>query len=491
MSTPNNTSKAPKTVEKLSLAMLIAIVVSSMIGSGVDGLPQNMSATSEVGPILIAWALTGFGVFFIAKTFITLSDIRPDLQAGIYMYSQEGFGNFIAFIVAWGYWLMTIFSNVAFAIMAMDVLNYFLPGDFTGGNNIASIIGASILIWGFNILVQSGTKVAGLLNFIGTIAKLIPLCIFVIIVVYFFESAQFNDNFWGTTPLPTETETSNSLYHQIIAPLNVALWCFIGIESAVALSGRAKSKADISKATLWGFILSLFICILISVLPFGVLSQEKLSLLPTPSTSGVMQEIVGNWGEILVNLGVLISILSSWLTWTMICAEIPMVAAKNGTFPKLFAKTNKNNAASFSLILSTLVMQATLVLVYFANNAWLTMLSITTIAVLPAYLGSTAYLLKLGVTGEFTKYRAKGRWLACITGAIGIFFCVFMAYVSKIEYVILMPILLTIGIPFYIWTRRRNNVSEKVFNSLELIYLAILLLIDIISIIYYFNVLQH
>ncbi|RFY48786.1 amino acid permease, partial [Salmonella enterica subsp. enterica serovar Enteritidis] len=89
------------------------------------------------------------------------------------MYAREGFGAFVAFIVAWGYWLMTIFSNVAFAIMVMDTLNYFLPGDFKGGNNIPSIIGASILIWGFNYLVLSGTKLAGAINIIGTFAKLI------------------------------------------------------------------------------------------------------------------------------------------------------------------------------------------------------------------------------------------------------------------------------------------------------------------------------
>src|SRR5699024_1981099 len=127
------------------------------------------------GPIVLAWVIGGFGIFFIASTFRILSDIRPDLQSGVYMYSREGFGAFIGFIVAWGYWLMTIFGNVAFAVMVMDSLNYFFPGNFTGGNNITSIICASILIWGFNFLVLSGTKNASLLNTVGTIGKLIPL----------------------------------------------------------------------------------------------------------------------------------------------------------------------------------------------------------------------------------------------------------------------------------------------------------------------------
>lgn len=114
-------SSASKTIkaQKLGLVSLVAIVVSSMIGSGVDGLPQNMAASSALGSIIIAWLICGFGMFFIARTFMVLSDMRPDLQSGIYMYAREGFGPFTAFNVAWGYWLMNIFSNVAFAVIVM------------------------------------------------------------------------------------------------------------------------------------------------------------------------------------------------------------------------------------------------------------------------------------------------------------------------------------------------------------------------------------
>lgn len=338
----NNTS------QKLGLLALVAIVISSMIGSGVDGLPQNMAATSEIGPVIIAWLICGFGMYFIARIFMVLSDIRPDLQSGIYMYAREGFGAFVAFIVAWGYWLMTIFSNVAFAIMVMDTLNYFLPGDFKGGNNIPSIIGASILIWGFNYLVLSGTKLAGAINIIGTFAKLIPLSIFVFILVYFLNYEELTNNFWGNSAT-IPADNLGPIPAQILAPLDIALWCFIGVEGAVALSGRARNKKDVGKATLIGFIVSLIICIFISVLPFGVLPQKALSTIPTPSTAGILKTVVGDWGEWLINIGVLVSVLTSWLAWTMICAEIPMAAAQNGTFPKAFSVKNKNGAASTSL----------------------------------------------------------------------------------------------------------------------------------------------
>lgn len=468
--------------KELGLVALIAIVVSSMIGSGVDGLPQNMAAHSALGPILIAWLICGCGIFFIARTFIILSNIRPDLQSDIYMYAREGFGPFIAFIVAWGYWLMTIFSNVAFAIMIMDTLNYFLPGDFKGGNNIASIIGASILIWGFNFLVLSGMKVAGLLNTIGTFAKIIPLIIFVFILIYFLDFQQLSSNFWGNSAV-NKSNDLGSLSNQTLSPFYVALWCFIGIEGAVVLSGRAKNTKDIGKATFWGFIISLVICIFISVLPFGVFTQHQLSIIPTPSTAGILKSLVGDWGEWIINIGILISILSSWLAWTIICAEIPMVAAVDQTFPKIFATKNKNESASVSLWISSFIMQIVVLLVYFSNNAWLTMLAISAITVIPAYFASTAYLFKICINKEYDKYASKGRIAALISSGIGAIFCLIMVYAIDITYVLFIPIILTLGIPLYIVSRKEEH---RKFSKLDKIYLAILLLADIITLSIYF-----
>lgn len=472
-STTNKTSKS----QKLGLISLVAIVVSSMIGSGVDGLPQNMAANSALGPIIIAWLICGFGMFFIARTFIVLSDIRPDLQSGIYMYAREGFGPFIAFNVAWGYWLMNIFSNVAFAVIVMDALNYFFPGDFQGGNNLASIIGASILIWGFNFIVLSGTRDAGIINTLGTFIKLIPLVIFVFVLVYSLNYTQLTTDFWGHTPANHQQKLGTVL-SQVLSPLDVALWCFIGIEGAVALSGRARNKADIGKATLIGFVISLGICILISVLPFGVLNQAQLATIPTPSTAGVLKEITGLWGEWLINLGVVVSVLTSWLAWTMICAEIPMIAAQNGTFPESFARKNNRDTASFSLYTSTIFMQLVMLLVYFSHHAWITMLSIASVTVLPAYLASNAYLFKLCLSGEYDKYASKGKVAAVISSIIGMVFCFFMFYASQMQYVAFTPILLTIGLPLFVWTRREKKDHLPVFRQHEVAILIILLLLD-------------
>lgn len=482
-----DTSASADTGAKLGLLALVAIVVGSMLGGGVYSLPQNTAASSAVGPIVIAWIIAGVGVYFIANTFKNLSDMRPDLQAGVYMYAQEGFGSFIGFNVAWGYWLMTCFGNVAFAVILMDALDQFFPGVFTNGNNLNSIICGSVLIWGYNYLVLSGTKVAGFVNTIGTIAKLVPLVIFVAVLGVMIDYSQLLTNVWGTAP-QVMAETSGrqnpvSLMSQILAPMTVTLWAFIGVEGAVVLSGRARNRKDVGKATLLGFLVALAIYMLLSILPFGALTQPELAQVANPSTAGVLEQVVGaKWGGWIMNVGLIISVLAGWLAWTMLCAEIPMVAGQSGAFPKAFARTNSHQAATVSLWVSSGVMQAAMLLVYFSNNAWNTMYNISALMVVPAYITTTLYMTKICLNAEYSKYAQDGRKLALVGGVLGALFCLFILYASAIEYVALVPILLTIGLPVFIWSRKEKKDGQPIFRKIEFIYLAILLVADLLVI---------
>ena len=149
---------------KLGVIGLAAIVISSMIGGGIFSLPQNMAQGAAAGAVLIAWVITGIGMYFIANTFSVLARVKPDLTAGIYMYARNGFGNYAGFSIGWAYWLSQIFGNVGYAVITMDALNYFFPPHFAGGNNLLSIICGSALIWGFNFIVLRGVNQASVMN---------------------------------------------------------------------------------------------------------------------------------------------------------------------------------------------------------------------------------------------------------------------------------------------------------------------------------------
>ncbi len=473
-------SPAEKDSGGLGVWALAGIVVSSMIGGGIYSLPQNMAAGASAGAVLLAWIITGIGVYFIANTFRILSVVKPDLTAGIYMYSRAGFGPYVGFTIGWSYWLCQICGNVGYAVITMDSLNYFFPPYFAGGNNIASIIGGSLLIWGFNFLVLRGIKQATIINLIGTVAKIVPLLLFIVIVAFMFQENKFDFDFWGE--MPATANKLGGLSTQIKSTMLVTLWAFIGIEGAVVMSKHAKSPQTVGRATFFGFIGCLTIYVLLSLLPFGVMYQPELAAIANPSTAGVLEVLVGKWGAWLMNIGLLISVLTSWLAWTVITAQIPQAAAENGTFPKEFAAENAHKAPSVSLWVTSALMQLFMLLVYFSGNAWNTMLSITGVMVLPAYFSSCAYLWKICEDHEYPLNFYVRRSFALFSGIMGSLYALWLIYAAGLNYLLMAVIFMAVGIPVYIWAKKQNEPNKPAFTVGEGIVAAFMVIIAIFAV---------
>ena len=477
--TPAN-SQANYNAQGLGVWALAAIVVSSMIGGGIYSLPQNMAAGASAGAVLLAWIITGVGVYFIANTFRILSAAKPDLTAGIYMYSRAGFGPFIGFVIGWSYWLCQICGNVGYAVITMDALNYFFPPYFAGGNNLPSIIGGSLLIWGFNFLVLRGIKQATIINLIGTVAKIVPLVIFILIVAVLFKFSNFDFDFWGENP--ASAAKLGSLETQIKSTMLVTLWAFIGIEGAVVMSKHAKSPKTVGRATFFGFAGCLLIYVLLSLLPYGVMNQEQLSKVANPSTAGILETLVGRWGAWLMNIGLLVSVLTSWLAWTMVTAQIPQAAAVNGTFPSVFAQENEHKSPSVSLWVTSTLMQLFMLLVYFSNNAWNTMLSITGVMVLPAYFASCAYLWKLCEDHEYPTNFYIRRGQALVSAIIGALYALWLIYAAGLQYLLLAVIFVVVGIPVYVWACKEHNAEKSAFTVGEMIVAGVLIAVALFAV---------
>lgn len=478
-----------KVNQKLGALALTAIVVSAMIGGGIFSLPQNMAQSAGLTAVLLAWIITGIGIFFLANTFRTLSDVRPDAAAGIYMYARLGFGKFAGFQMAWAYYLSNVFGNVGYAVLLMDAMNYFFPGVFTGGNNIYSIIGGSIVIWLMCFLVLRGTHQAAAINVIGTIAKLVPILIFILVMVFAFRWKMFTEAFSDVTA--AGAQPLGSMLSQIKSTMLVTLWAFIGIEGAVVISGRARNQHAVGTATIAGFALCLTIYVLLSILPFGRMSQGELAALANPSTAPVLSSVVGTWGGWLMNLGVIIALLTSWLAFTIMVVEIPYQAAKDGTFPRIFAHENSNGAPDVSLFVTSFLMQLAMIFVFFANNAWNTMLSITAVMILPPYLASTAYLWKICAQNKYPKTAAAGKIFALVCGVAGTLYALWMIYAAGLSYLAMAFWFMALGIIIYCKARRdnRNNQAkdtapEPYFTAKELIAAVIIVVIALAALVW-------
>ena len=472
--------------KKLGVVALAAIVVSAMIGGGIFSLPQNMAQSAALAAVIGAWIVTGVGMFFLANTFRTLADACPDGGAGIYAYARLGFGKFAGFQMAWAYWLSNVFGNVGYAVLLMDALNYFFPGTFTGGNNLWSIVGGSIVIWTMNFAVLRGVSQAASVNTIGTICKLVPIALFILITLFTIRWKFFSADVWGTLSEPAKgIEPLGGFWAQVKSTMPVTLWAFIGIEGAVVVSARARSPRDVGMATVAGFLGCLTIYALLSILPFGRMMQPELAKLANPSTAPILCGVVGAWGGWVMNLGVIIALLTSWLAFTIMIAQIPYTAAKDGTFPAVFGRENEHGTPNVSLWVTSILMQLAMIFVYFANNAWNMMLSVTAVMILPPYLACTAFLWKLCATGKYPKNLSVKPGFAIACGVLGTVYALWMIYAAGLNYLLTATVFLVLGIPVYV--RARHEAAERdpqtggVFTPTERVCAVLLVLAAILA----------
>ena len=149
----------------LALPMLVALVVGSMIGSGIFALPSQMAASAAPGPLLIGWTVTGVGMLMLAFVFQTLANRKPDLDAGVYAYARAGFGPYLGFLSALGYWASACVGNVSYWILIKSTLGGVWPvlGE---GNTLTAVAISSVGIWAFHMLVSRGVKEAAGINLI-------------------------------------------------------------------------------------------------------------------------------------------------------------------------------------------------------------------------------------------------------------------------------------------------------------------------------------
>lgn len=451
--------------KKVGLVGLIGIVISAMIGGGIYSLPQNMAQDASAGAIIIAWIVTGVGIWFIANTFRILSAARPELTNGLYAYAEKGFGKLIGFFVAYGYWICNCFALVAYSVLVMATLNYFIP-EFAGGNNIPSIIGGSLITWIMYILALRGAKQTSFLNIIGTIGKLLPVIIFILAIATIFKFSVFMEGFWGMKGSVDLSFTGDNVMPQVSATMLVTLWLFLGIEGAVVVSGKAKSQAAVRKATTIGFLVTLILYVIVSLLPLGVYSQSAVGSMANPSMAAIMLDKFGLWGEILINAGVIISVLSSWLVWMLMLGEMPLAAAKSGIFPKVFLKENKKGSPSVSLLWTTIVVQIVLIVSYFiGSNAWTTMISITGVMALPCYLFCTLFLFKIALKKKYPSDIFAKRGAALFTGIAGSLYGVWLIYAAGLNYLMVAFVVYAIGLPIYMVGIRQSNPKAKLFGK--------------------------
>ena len=406
---------------------LTALIVSSSIGTGIFGITSSVSQSAAPGPAILSWLFVGFGFLMLVLSLNNLTAKRPELSSGIFAYAGAGFGPLGEFISGWAYWLSAWLGNLAFATMLMSAIGTFIPL-FKGGQNLPSIIFAIIICWLLTFLVEQGVESASFINTIGTFCKVVPLIMFVIICVVFFKGHMFTTDFWGNEANNwSKGTTTGSLWEQMKGTLMTLIWVFIGVEGASVMGSRAKSLKEAQKATITGFLLLLVFYMMISILPYGTLSRAQLASASQPALGSDLKLVVGAWGANVINIGLIISTLVSWLSWTMLPAETMLLIAKDDAAPKFWGKLNKNNAPVNALNTTAVLQTIFLFSLLFTDQAYEFCYTLASSAILFSYMFVGLYQMKYS--------REHGEWLQWFYGLLAAIFqliCMILAGWSSV-----------------------------------------------------------
>jgi arginine:ornithine antiporter/lysine permease len=465
--------KTHRTPAGLALPALTALVVGSMIGSGIFALPSQMAGSAAPGPLLIGWLITGVGMLMLAFVFQGLAERKPDVDGGVYGYARAGFGDYIGFTSAWGYWISAAVGNVAYLVLLFSTLNYWFKDSghvgigadgFKGGTTQAAIIGASLLLWLVHFLTISGVKNAAFANVVVTIAKVVPIVTFIAIAAVGFSSGLFTADFWG------DKGDLGSTLDQVKNMMLVTVWVFIGIEGASVYSKRAKQRKDVGRATVMGFVMVLALLLAVNLLSYGLMQQARIAGLDDPSMAGVLEHEVGAWGAGFISAGLIISLLGALIAWVLLAVEILRLPALEGVLPKGLSKDNSRGAPANALWMTNLVTQALLLWTLRDSSTYLDLIYLATSLILLPYLWSAAYQVKLGLTGE-AYADGHGRWRDLFVGAVALGYSVWLVYAGGWEYVLVAALFYLVGTALFVWARSEDK--KQLFTTVEKVLVAV------------------
>lgn len=368
--------------------MALALVMGSMIGSGVFLLPASLAPLGWNS--VIGWLITVAGALCVAAVFGALSKAMPK-AGGPYAYTRAAFGDGAGFAIAWAYWISMWVGNAAIATAAVSYLSQLFP--VVGTHGVSSAVTIAI-IWAFTLINIRGTKLAGQVQIVWTTAKLLPLVAVIGLAAYVLATQ-------GTAlvrPFVAADISATSISTATI----LTLWAMLGLELATVPADKVQDpERTINRATLFGTAGAGVIYILVCSAVVLMLPVAITSVSAAPFADFVNVYAGTNAGTAIAAVGA-ISALGALNGWIMCQAEMPAALARDGLFPAFLGKESANGTPrNAHLFTSTLL---TLVILMNSSRSMSSMFEflivLTTAIVLVMYFGCAAAAFRLMTKGQ-------------------------------------------------------------------------------------------
>jgi APA family basic amino acid/polyamine antiporter len=426
------------------LTAATALVIGSVIGTGVFALP---SALAPYGPIaLVAFVVVTVGALALAVTFGSLSK-RVAGSGGPYVYAKEAFGEFAGFLTAWSYWITAWAGNAAIAVAWVGYVEVFIDkGHHTWGSIGIALVG----LWIPAAVNLTGIRNIGAFQVVTTVLKFIPLVFMASIGLLFMKAGNFG----------AFNASHTSTLGAVSAASAIALFSYIGLETASVAAGRVRNPTrNVARATVYGTLACAVIYILGTLAVFGTVSHTALGASTAPFTDAVNNIVGGTWAGDAVAVAAIISGLGCLNGWTMICAEMPMAAARDGLFPRAFTRTiGSSEVPAFGIVSATALASLITVISYTHFTQVFTeivLLSVLT-AVVPYLFSAAAQLYWLVVKGR--AILTRGRFARDVTvSALALAFSYWSIQGSGYQTVYYGLFVILLGVPVYVWLKRARG----------------------------------
>lgn len=452
-----------------------------MVGAGVFQLPTRFATQTGVYGALIAWAIAGTGMLALAFVFQTLAVRKPQLDNGVYVYARAGFGVYPGFLSAIGFWASACAGNAFYWVLIMTTVSQLFPQlaqVFGNGDTWPAFFVSVAAVWGYYFLIRRGVKEAAWINYIVTIAKLVPLALFLVLVIFFFNREVFVGNLTGGYEVPG----GQSLFLQVQGTMLITVFVFLGIEGASVYSRYAKRREDVGSATVLGFLGVLALFASISILSYGILPKTEIAELTQPSVGGVLESAVGPWGGAFIRVGLIVSVLGAYLAWQLLAADVMYAAAKDQDMPRHFARLNNQEVPEPAVFWTSVLVSAVLFAVQFAENALDFTLDLTAALSLAPFALASAYAFKIawqrdGYDGASAAQCAR----ELIVAAVSTIYTLFLIWAAGYTFLFLAGILLAPATALYFVARRQQQA--KIFTTPGLIVFIIVLVFAVTGIV--------
>ena len=435
---------SPAAGKSLGVSACIAIVVGNMVGSGFYLSPAAVAPYGNLA--IIAWVVMGFGAVCLGLTFAKLARLAP-ATGGPYAYTRMAYGDFAGFLIAWGYWISIWTSLPVIALAFAGAVMDLFPALH---NRPMAVILTLAAIWAVVFVNLRGVKAAGIFSEVTTYTKLVPFAAIALIGLFFIDTSHFSEF----------NPSGKSLLGASAALAPLTMFAFLGLESATVPAGDVRDpKRTIPLSTVLGIVIAALLYVLGTTAVMGLVPREQLvhSVAPFSDAARVLW---GSWGATVISLAIILSAIGALNGWTLLMGQVPMAAAQDRLFPPLFGRLSPRGVPAFGIIVSA-VFATLLVLSQVAGPPGFSEVY-TLIVGLSTMAAVIPYAFCALATGLVAAYAAGGGPVPRLTvvEVIAFIFAVFTLYGCGAQAVLFGLIMLVLGIPVYVWQRRRAGQAE-------------------------------